>query len=342
MGCLRARRIANLLLEPLKKTNLPMAETPLVSCLIPAYNGAAFLGEALISVQQQTCQDFEIIVVDDGSTDHTFELAREFAAADPRIKAFRQANGGTQAARNTALQHARGEWIALLDQDDVWLPDKLASQLDLLKERPRPNLLFSNYFVWDGKSDLGTRHTQRRKFYEGDVSEHLVRSCLFGASSVMVLRDMVNSVGGFDPAFHLAGDWDMWLRLAERGVWARGVWQPQMRYRLWAGNESKKIIPMAQETLAVLEKALARPQKAALRRNYQQAARVARSNLELARARQLIETHPDQLSAAIFRAWQFAPSRFRWLLRYWGLSLPDRLGGESARAHVQRKLREKW
>jgi glycosyltransferase involved in cell wall biosynthesis len=316
--------------------------TPLVSVLIPVYNGTAFLADAIQSVRNQTCQNFEIIVVDDGSSDGSFALAQQLAATDLRIKVIRQKNGGTQSARNTAMQNSCGEWIALLDQDDVWLPRKLESQLALLASTPRPNLLFTNYVNWDGANDLSARYTRRNQFPEGDVGAELIGSCLFGASSVMLPRHLAETLGGFDPAFHFSGDWDMWLRVAESGVWARGVWEPQMRYRLWPGNESKKILAITAETSDMLEKALTRPQTARRSRLYRRSLQIARSNLELARARRLLDVTPDAVPATVFRAWKHTPFRIRWLFRYLGLLWPVPLGGAYTSTYVHRKLCEKW
>ena len=102
-----------------------MNPRPLVSVIVPAFNAETVLAEALLSVQNQTYPHYEIIVVDDGSTDRTRQIAARFAGSDPRIRFFEQANAGSAAARNTALRHARGEWIAFLDADDTWLPAKL-------------------------------------------------------------------------------------------------------------------------------------------------------------------------------------------------------------------------
>lgn len=123
-----------------------MNDTPFVSIIIPVYNGIAVLPDALTSVQKQTYQHFEVIVVDDGSNDGSHALAQRFAAGDCRIIVLRQPNGGKSAARNLPIARARGELIAFLDVDDVWLPEKLAAQLDLLGQEPRANLLFTDYF----------------------------------------------------------------------------------------------------------------------------------------------------------------------------------------------------
>ena len=315
-----------------------MNGTPVVSVLIPVYNGAAFLPEALNSVRKQTFQDFEIIVVDDGSSDNSYALAQKFAAADGRIKTLRQANGGTQAARNTALHHASGEWIALLDQDDVWLPKKLEVQMALLAESPRANLLFTNYVHWDGARDLGARYTKRHKFPNGDVGTNLTRWCLFGASTVMIRRAAAEGLGGFDSKFHLSGDWDLWLRLAEKGLLAKGVWEPQVRYRIWSGNESGRTLDMTLEIVNVLEKALTRPQRAAWRRAYKRSLQIARGNLELVRVRPLIETQPQAVPAAMLRAWRHCPTRLKWLLWYLATLWPN----SPWAGIVYCKIRRKW
>jgi glycosyltransferase involved in cell wall biosynthesis len=315
-----------------------MNDAPLVSVLVPVYNGAAFLSDALTSVQQQTYQNFEIIVVDDGSSDNSHALAQKFAEADRRISILRQTNGGTQAARNTALHHASGEWIALLDQDDVWLPTKLEVQMASLAESPLANLLFTNYFHWDGVRDLGARYTKRHKFPDGDVGTSLTRWCLFGASTVMIRRAAAEELGGFDSNFHLSGDWDLWLRLAEKGLLAKGVWEPQARYRIWSGNESKRTLDMTLEIVGILEKALTRPQRAAWRCAYKRSLQIARGNLELARVRPLIETQPGAVPAAMLRAWLHCPIRLKWLLWYFATLWPN----SPWAGIVYCKIRRKW
>ena len=226
-----------------------MSTPPRVSVLVAAYNGEAFVGEALASLGAQTFRDFEVIVVDDGSTDGTAALVAKLATRDERFRLIRQANGGTQAARNAALAGARGAWVALLDQDDVWLPQKLEAQITLADADPRANLLFTNYRVWDGTRTLGTRYTQRDKFPEGNVAVGLARSCLFQASTVMVPRALAVELGGFDPTLRNAGDWDLWLRVAERGIHARGSFEPLVLYRVWGGNESRNHVRTADESV---------------------------------------------------------------------------------------------
>ena len=317
-----------------------MTTAPRVSVLVPAYNGTAFVGEAIASLGSQTYRDFEAIVVDDGSTDETAALVERLVTADPRIRLIRQANAGTQAARNAALALARGEWVALLDQDDVWLPRKLEAQLALADGDRRANLLFTNYRDWNGTRPLATRYTRQRKFPEGDVAVPLARSCLFQASTVMVPRTLAVELGGFDPELRNAGDWDLWLRLAGRGIHARGTFEPLVLYRVWGGNESRDHVRTAEEGVRVLEKSLARPQPDPLRAACARALRSARARVELARA----AARPDDpafLRASLRTALDHDRTGKR-LLEWLAVTWPEPLGGRRTSAIVRAKLARRF
>jgi len=317
-----------------------MSGAPRVSVLVPAYNGEAFVGEALASLRAQTFRDFEAIVVDDGSTDGTAALVAKIAAADSRFRLIRQANGGTQAARNAALAVARGPWVGLLDQDDVWLPLKLEAQCALADADPRANLLFTNYQVWDGTRTLETRYTRRDKFPEGDVAVRLARSCLFGASTVMVPRALAVELRGFDPELRNAGDWDMWLRVAERGIHARGSFEPLVLYRVWGGNESLNHVRTADEGVRVLEKSFGRPQAAPLRAACARAVRHARAQLELARASNRLDDSVF-VRASLHAAFVHERTTKR-LLEWLAVAWPVPLGGRRTAAIVRAKLARKF
>lgn len=122
-----------------------MTPVPRTSILLPAYNRESYLGAAIGSVLAQTDPDWELIVVDDGSTDRTGAIAAGHAAADPRIRVVRQSNGGIGAARNRALREARGGFIALIDSDDLWMPDKLEVQHAALAADPALDMVFGHY-----------------------------------------------------------------------------------------------------------------------------------------------------------------------------------------------------
>lgn len=124
---------------------------PTVSVIIPSYNSAAFLGEAIESVLSQRYSDLELIVIDDGSTDETLDVLRSFK--DPRLLAHRQDNTGLAGARNAGMERARGEYIAFLDADDRWLPEKLQSDVDILQTTPRVGIVVSNFVRFIHETD---------------------------------------------------------------------------------------------------------------------------------------------------------------------------------------------
>ncbi|MDI6791362.1 MAG: glycosyltransferase [bacterium] len=309
---------------------------------MPAFNAGKFLANAINSVRNQTCQEWELIVVDDSSTDGTWEIARNLAETDSRISVIRQpVNAGVCAARNTAIVEARGKWVAFLDSDDIWLPEKLEKQFALSSHDTEANLLFTNYYLWDGYSDLGIRYSNRKKFPEGDVLRRLIFHNLFGASTVMVRYDAIQRAGGFDSQFRAAEDWDLWLRIAEEKLWARGVWQPLVRYRLWSGNTIKNTQQTAESNLSVLEKMLTRPscRKQVL---FKQSCAIARGNLEFARIRGRLSEEPDLLPGAAFRAWLHYPKRVKWLMWSVAASWPTLLGGRLLSSVIQKKVSAKW
>lgn len=311
-----------------------MRAEPLVSVIVPAHNASAVLGESLESVQAQTYTNLEAIVVDDGSTDGTPELASTFVREDRRFRLSRQARAGASSARNAALREASGTWIAFLDADDVWLPDKLASQLALSNAAPEVNFLFSNYVLWDGRNDLGLRYTRRKQFPRGDVRRRLARWNVFGTSSVVVNRELLDAAGMFDASLSHGQDWDLWLRMAETGMRASGIVRPLLRYRLWPGNMSREVVATAECDVRLLEKAVARAVEWRWRGRYLRSASKARGKLELARLRAAGQPTPEALRTSLWRAWLAYPRRLRWLL-WCGLAWsPTWLGGAWWRARL--------
>jgi len=199
--------------------------SPLVSVVVPAYNCAAFIGETLDSVYRQTYSNWEVIVIDDGSTDETRAV---LAPHIGRIRYFHQENRGTAAARNAGVRQARGELIAFLDHDDVWLPEKLELQVQVIQGSLECGLVFT-----DGKTftaDGIRRESVISSRLDGWIDAHrtedllvakgnIVRNLLFwneiaSASSVMVRRECFERAGGFDEGIAIADDYDLWLRIA--------------------------------------------------------------------------------------------------------------------------------
>lgn len=319
-----------------------MTSQPLISIVIPAFNAASVLGGALRSVQQQQYPHFQAVVVDDGSADGTAKVARPFVEQDRRFALLQQPNRGVSAARNAGVAAACGEWIAFLDADDLWLANKLARQVQCLHDSPDANFIFSNYYVWDGQRDLRLRYADRKHFPMGDFTHRLIGFNLLGISTVMVRRDLLSRVGLFDSDLDPAEDWDMWLRLAEAGCRARGIREPLARYRIWPGSASNQSLRMAQATVRVLHARLAQCSLSTWRRAYRRSLAVARGRLEFAAIRPLLDTHPESLPLAAFRAWRACPWRLKWLAWYVAVRWPGVLGGTFLTERVHRKIKATW
>lgn len=186
-----------------------------VSVIIPVFNRAVYVLEAIDSVIQQTCRDFKIIVVDDGSTDDTINVLRPYAA-NGIITLLTQKNRGAGAARNAGIQAAKGEYIAFLDSDDLWLPNKLEKSLAPL-ENGECDFVFSNSFVVDGNgTPLCSVQEKYSDFLEGDCFENLLDACFISTPGVVLRRDCFEKVGLFREDLRYRQDYDMWLRLVRK------------------------------------------------------------------------------------------------------------------------------
>lgn len=194
----------------------------LVSVIIPTYNAAGFIAETLTSALAQNHRAIEVIVVDDGSIDRTAEIVEALASRDNRVRLLRQPNRGVAAARNLGIAHSRGAFIAPLDADDVWHPDKIAMQMQAMREgQPRVAMVYS----WSSTIDMTGRVLVRDAgvaSYEGDVYPFLVMHNFLGNGSTPLLRrDCVLDAGGYDPDLRARGgegveDLLLYLRIAEK------------------------------------------------------------------------------------------------------------------------------
>ncbi|TSC91530.1 MAG: glycosyl transferase family 2 protein [Parcubacteria group bacterium Licking1014_17] len=190
---------------------------PRVSIIIPAFNSAKNIKRTIESVSNQSFRDWELIVVDDGSTDNTKEIISEFQNNDPRIRYIYQENsGGPAGPKNTGIKNSIGELIAFLDHDDEWLPKKLEKQVYLM-DHPRKNntaLVGCDAFIIDELHD--EERIYRITKSENYLEELLVRNVIFCSSGVIVKRSVLSDVGYFDEQFRFGDDWDMWLRIAQK------------------------------------------------------------------------------------------------------------------------------
>ena len=233
----------------------PVGASPAVSVVIPAYNAAAYVGAALDSVFAQTFTDYEVIVVNDGSPD-TVELEAALAPYMSRILYIRQENRGPSGARNAALRAARGEYVALLDSDDSWLPEYLSEQMKVLTADPRLDLIYADAWLF-GDTALAGRTFMQGSPSRGPVSfESLLRyESSIITTSVVARRQALIDAGLFDEAFIRCEDFDLWIRLAHRG--GRIAYQRQVLARHRAHNASlaADAIKMVESQVEVLRKA---------------------------------------------------------------------------------------
>ena len=184
---------------------------PLVSVIITTYNRTVMVREAVASVLAQTFGDFEIIVVDDGGTDGTPEALATFR--DVRVRRHPRRRG-VSAARNTGIAAARGEWLAFLDSDDLWLPDKLARQMAYLAARPRLKLCQTDE-TWVRRGVRVNKPAAHAKT-GGRIFLASLARCLVSPSAVVLHRQLFQDHGGFDENLPAAEDYDLWLRLSWR------------------------------------------------------------------------------------------------------------------------------
>ncbi len=188
--------------------------SPTVSVIVPTFNHAHFLPHAVQSVLEQTFQDWEVVIVDDGSTDHTRDVVREFA--DARVRYIYQSNRGLAAARNTGLGASLGEYVALLDADDLYLPCKLRVQVDWLRSHGDHGFVAGGWNYIDEQGKLIGEYKPWLNPPLLDVKAWLY-NCYVNPVSVLVSKRWVQDVGGFDENFRRVEDWDLWLRLAYAG-----------------------------------------------------------------------------------------------------------------------------
>ena len=224
---------------------------PTVSIIIPTYNRRQYLPAAIASVQQQTVPDWQLIVVDDGSTDGTAEVVEPYIH-DSRFQYVALTHQGRSAARNHGAALAQAEWLAFLDSDDCYLPRALEAHLAAQRQHPQAGLMLGGY---EQISDHGARLDLRQPWREGGLGlASWVFNCLGTPGSALVRRDWFERVHGFDPSLEMAEDWDLFLRLACAGCpmeWTRAsVYQ----YREHAGSSVRQLALHRDSSLIALDK----------------------------------------------------------------------------------------
>ena len=227
---------------------------PAVSVLTPAFNSAAYIAETIESVVQQIWTDFELLIIDDGSTDATLDVARTAALGDARVRTFSSPHGGPAVARNVGLQHVRGQFIALLDSDDVWDPRYLSAQLSLLQKHPEISIVSANVVSRGGPLDGTPFWPITSGTHELATHEPLAQE---NAVSVFAVfrREVVEQIGGFDAAYNGNEDYEFWLRAMNEGFRVMQNRAVLGRYRRRPGSVSSDDVRMLTGIIAVLESA---------------------------------------------------------------------------------------
>lgn len=225
---------------------------PRVSVIIPAYNTAQYIGDTLASVFAQTFRAFEVLVINDGSTD-TPALEAVLAPYAAQLRYVRQANGGASRARNTGLRLARGEYVALLDSDDQWLPEFLAVQVARLDADPQLAVSYANAWLF-GETPHAGRDYMSLLPSTGPVTLRALVEQRCNVLGVVARRAALEAVGPFDESLSTAEDFDLWLRLLAQGWRIVYDQQPRWRYRKRAGSLTDAPLVGWRNYLQVLEK----------------------------------------------------------------------------------------
>jgi glycosyltransferase involved in cell wall biosynthesis len=263
-----------------------MSRAPTFSILTAAFQAAATIAESVASALGQTVPALEIVVCDDGSTD---DIVGALAPFRDRITLIRKANGGAPSAMNAALRAASGDFVAVLDADDVYLPERIEALAGLARSRPELDVLTTDaYFEVDGR--LTGRFNAANEFAVRDQRTAILDRCFIAWPAVR--RDRLLEIGGFDERLRIGYDWDAWLRLLFSGSAAGHVDQPLMVYRLREGSLTSDRSGALIDRVTLLEKArreqqLSPPERAALERSlrgHRRRALVAAAEASLSRS----------------------------------------------------------
>ncbi len=219
-----------------------------ISVVIPAYNRAATIGRAIASVSEQTIAPHEIIVVDDGSDDATGEVVKSHEG----VLLLRQNRQGVSAARNNGVMMSEGDWIAFLDSDDAWVPEKLEKQIRLHETFPDLSISYTGErWIRNGQEvPVAAKFAK----YEGDIFERCLDDCIVAPSSVMVKKSFFDRFGGFDESFEVCEDYELWLRMAHETRFGLIDEQLIVKYGGHADQLSRRYRAMDRWRVRALEK----------------------------------------------------------------------------------------
>ncbi|MHB9110290.1 MAG: glycosyltransferase family 2 protein [Armatimonadota bacterium] len=229
-----------------------MTDTPpLVSVIIPAYRRADFVNQAVAGILQQTFTDYEIIVVDDASGE---DVVRQYQLPAAAILIRRTVNSGSAAIpRNDGFRAARGKYLAFLDMDDLWLPEKLASQVAVLDAQPEVGVAFCHYTLVDEALNPESRQAQAPKIGADALAQMIAGNFIRSPSQALIRRSVMEAEGAFDETIVGTSDWSLWLHLTRSSRFA-GDPAPLVLYRRHKGQQSKDMRRMRRGGIIVLEK----------------------------------------------------------------------------------------
>lgn len=222
---------------------------PTASVIIPAYNQAQYLGEAIQSVLNQTFRDYELIVVDDGSTDYTSEMLSGFE--DPRLRIIRQSNGGLSAARNRGIRETSAPFVTFLDADDLFMPDNLNLLCTALVNNREIGLVAGGVRIIDQAGQFLLERVIRPESFSLD---HLLLENPFAIGGILVRRNWFDRIGAFDETLSPCADWDLYLRLAAAGCRMMGLEDIVVAYRNHQAQMTRSAERMRQARLGVIDK----------------------------------------------------------------------------------------
>jgi len=225
-----------------------------VSVLIPVYKGETYLGRAVESALAQTYPNLELLIVNDGSPDNSRQVLQPYLSR-PNVRYIEKANGGVASARNAALSVATGEYVALLDQDDAWHPQKLERQVAVLSQHPEVALVHADVTYIDANDTVLPRDPYFPASVEGRCFDRFFMANPVMACTALFRRRVVDELGGFDEAIRFSDDYDLWLRIVRHHAVAY-IDEPLAMYRVHGSNESRKVGGIVGATMQTLRKAL--------------------------------------------------------------------------------------
>ena len=232
-----------------------MSDSLTVSIVTPAYNAAAFLSETIQSVQQQTYSHWEMLIIDDGSTDSTAAIAQQYAAEDDRIQLISQPNSGVSAARNKGVSLSKGELVAFLDADDRWLPEKLATHVEFMRSHSEASASFARAELihFDGTPTHRNTNNFTQRVAMQDV---LYNNPTITTSNIVIYKTVFESLGGFDESMAHDEDIELLFRLIyQPGYALMGIDRILLQYRLCEDGLSSNLAKMEAGWMTLMEKA---------------------------------------------------------------------------------------